>query len=173
MRPTRLMRLPTVLCVLLLLLGSPLIIQEDLAEAAHYVGGGGGSHGSLGGNGFHGGFGGGSFRPQSIPPTGREARQHPQPGPHQYGAGFGQHGGPGQYYDRHRGWGPYYGGYVSDFGADMAAALALGTVVGDLPADVQTLIIDDETYYFDGTNYYQDCYQGIDSSYCVVPDPYE
>jgi len=54
----------------------------------------------------------------------------------------------------------------------MAAALAVGTFLEALAADVQTLVIGNETYYFDGVNYYQACYQGIDSGYCVVPNPY-
>jgi hypothetical protein len=47
----------------------------------------------------------------------------------------------------------------------------LGTVVGALSANAQPLSVNNQTYYFDGTNYYQACYQGTDSSYCVVADP--
>lgn len=28
-----------------------------------------------------------------------------------------------------------------------------------------------QTYYYDGTNYYQPCAQGSDMNYCVVSDP--
>jgi hypothetical protein len=55
----------------------------------------------------------------------------------------------------------------------VAAALAVGTVVGVLSAEAQPVIVEGQTYYFDGTNYYQPCYQGTDSSYCVVDAPDE
>jgi hypothetical protein len=63
--------------------------------------------------------------------------------------------------------------YYDEGGEEMAAALAVGTFVEALAADVQILVIGDQTFYFDGTNYYQVCYLGIDSGYCVVPDPYD
>jgi hypothetical protein len=71
------------------------------------------------------------------------------------------------------GWGPYYGGGPGWGGvaAGVAAGLAVGTVVGSLSSSAQPMIVNNQTYYYDGSNYYQSCYQGSDSSYCVVPNP--
>jgi hypothetical protein len=55
--------------------------------------------------------------------------------------------------------------------AGAIAGLAIGTMVGSLSAAAQPLIVNDQTYYYDGTNYYQACYQGSDSGYCVVANP--
>jgi len=43
--------------------------------------------------------------------------------------------------------------------------------VATLPARATALAVAGQTYYYDGTNYYQPCYQGTDVSYCVVADP--
>ena len=73
------------------------------------------------------------------------------------------------------GWGPYYGGGGGWGGvaAGAAAGLAVGTVIGALSANAQQMVVNNQTYYYDGGNYYQPCYQGTDSSYCVVADPNE
>jgi hypothetical protein len=64
-------------------------------------------------------------------------------------------------------WGPYYGpGH-----GGVAAGLAVGTVVGALPAAAAARTIAGQRYYYDGSAYYQPCYQGTDVNYCVVPDP--
>jgi hypothetical protein len=47
----------------------------------------------------------------------------------------------------------------------------LGTFLEILSGNVQPLTINGQSYYYDGTNYYQSCYQGTDSGYCVVPPP--
>jgi hypothetical protein len=52
-----------------------------------------------------------------------------------------------------------------------AIALAVGTFLAILSANAQPQTINGQTYYYDGTNYYQPCYQGTDSGYCVVPNP--
>jgi hypothetical protein len=47
----------------------------------------------------------------------------------------------------------------------------VGTVVGSLSTAAQPMIVNNQTYYYDGGNYYQPCYQGTDSAYCVVENP--
>jgi hypothetical protein len=47
----------------------------------------------------------------------------------------------------------------------------VGTAVGALAAGARPLAIGGQTYYYDNNNYYQQCYQGTDVSYCVVADP--
>ena len=59
--------------------------------------------------------------------------------------------------------GPGYGG--------VAAGIAVGAVVGTLPARAAVLSVAGQRYYYDGSVYYQQCYQGTDVNYCVVPDP--
>jgi hypothetical protein len=51
------------------------------------------------------------------------------------------------------------------------AGLAVGTVVGSLSSVAQPMVVNNQTYYHDGGNYYQPCYQGSTSGYCVVPNP--
>ena len=60
-------------------------------------------------------------------------------------------------------YGPRYGG--------AAAGLAVGATVGYLSAAARPVAVNNQTYYVDGSTYYQKCYQGSDVSYCVVPDP--
>jgi hypothetical protein len=50
--------------------------------------------------------------------------------------------------------------------------LAVGTVLGALPAAAAAQAVAGQNYYYDGNNYYQPCYQGTDVNYCVVPNPY-
>jgi len=69
------------------------------------------------------------------------------------------------------GWGPYYGGGWGGVAAGAAAGLAVGTVVGALSASAQPLVVNNQTYYYDNGTYYQPCYQGASSGYCVVPNP--
>ncbi len=52
-----------------------------------------------------------------------------------------------------------------------AVGLAIGATVASLPSSAQPLVVNNQTYYYDGTNYYQACYGGSDSNYCVVSDP--
>ena len=47
----------------------------------------------------------------------------------------------------------------------------MGAVVGTLPAAAAARSVAGQTYYYDGSTYYQTCYQGTDVSYCVVPIP--
>ena len=51
------------------------------------------------------------------------------------------------------------------------AGLAVGTVVGSLSSVAQPMVVNNQTYYHDGGNYYKPCYQGSTSGYCVVPNP--
>ena len=79
--------------------------------------------------------------------------------------------------------GAYYGGaapdwdayYGPDYGgggiAAFIAGLAIGTVLAALPAGAVAQVLGGQTYYYDGSNYYQACYQGTDVDYCVVPNP--
>ena len=66
---------------------------------------------------------------------------------------------------------PYYGpGYRPGYGA-VAAGVAVGAVVATLPARAVARSVAGQTYYYDGSTYYQPCYQGTDVNYCVVADP--
>ena len=68
--------------------------------------------------------------------------------------------------------GGYYGpGYRGPGYGGVAAGIAVGAVVATLPARAAALSVAGQTYYYDGSAYYQSCYQGTDVSYCVVPDP--
>jgi hypothetical protein len=173
----RLAQFPRLLMVLFLvnvLVSLPLIPTKVQARGGGFHGGARFS-GYYGGAGYHGSFGGGSFvqgpRPQPGP--------YPQPGPHPPGPGPHPPGpgphppGPGPHPvpppppPPYGGWGPYYG---SGWGA-VAAGLAVGTIVGALSANAQPLVINNQTYYYDKGNYYQPCYRGSDSGYCVVPNP--
>jgi hypothetical protein len=66
------------------------------------------------------------------------------------------------------GWGYYGGGAVA---AGAIAGLAIGATIASLPAAAQPLDVGGQTYYYDGTNYYQPCFGGSDTNYCVVPNP--
>jgi hypothetical protein len=66
------------------------------------------------------------------------------------------------------GWG-YYGGGGAVAGA--AAGLAIGAAIASLPGAAQPMVVNNQNYYYDGTNYYQPCYGGSDTNYCVVSDP--
>lgn len=149
------------LFVVALLLGLPFLCSEAQAR------GGGGSRGG-------GGYSGGSFRggggwaegPRggavAVGPRGGAVAEGPRGGAAVRGPGgqtayrAGGYYGPGYR-------GPGYGG--------VAAAIAVGTVVGTLPAAAVALSVAGQRYYYDGSAYYQTCYQGTDVSYCVVQDP--
>jgi hypothetical protein len=49
--------------------------------------------------------------------------------------------------------------------------VTVGTAVGTLPDAYVTTYVGNQTYYYDGSTYYQQCYQGVDVNYCVVSDP--
>jgi hypothetical protein len=70
-------------------------------------------------------------------------------------------------------WNAYYGpGYrPGTVAAGAAAGLAVGATVAALSAAAQPVVVNNQTYYVDGTTYYQKCYQGSEVSYCVVPNP--
>jgi nitrate reductase alpha subunit len=51
--------------------------------------------------------------------------------------------------------------------------LAVGTILEALPPAAAPQVYGGQTYYYDGTNYYEACYQGADLDYCVVPNPGE
>jgi len=120
-----------------------------------------------------GGFSGGSFRGgggYATGPRGGAVAVGPRGGvaargPYGGAAAVGPRG--GAVYHR----GPYYGpGYRPGYGA-VAAGVAVGAVVATLPARAAALSVAGQTYYYDGSAYYQPCYQGTDVSYCVVADP--
>jgi hypothetical protein len=139
------------LLVATLLIGLPLLCSEAQA----FRGGGGFSGGSFrGGGGYVEGPRGGAVA--EGPRGGVAAR-----GPYGGAAARGPEGGTayraGGYY------GPRYGG--------VAAGIAVGTVVATLPAAAAARYIAGQRYFYDGSTYYQSCYQGTDVSYCVVPDP--
>jgi hypothetical protein len=68
-------------------------------------------------------------------------------------------------------WNAYYGPRYGGAAAGAAAGLAVGATVGYLSAAAQPVVVNNQTYYIDGTTYYQKCYQGSEVSYCVVPAP--
>ncbi len=154
-------------------------------------GGGGGGHPAVGGHpagGGHpaiashgGGFSGGSFRaPSPAPraavrgPRGGFVAQGPRGGAAVRGPRGGYVGGyPGGAYGGEA-WAPYYGpeyGGGGGLAAAIIAALAIGTILEALPPGAVAQAFGGQTYYYDGSNYYQQCYQGTDVGYCVVPNP--
>jgi hypothetical protein len=173
-----------------LLVGLPFFCSEAHA----WRGGGGGYRGG-------GGFSGGSFRGGggwAQGPRGGTVAQGPRGGRYAQTPGGGQayrspYGGAaargpgggtayrpgypagGGTYNRNvtvsRNWNAYYGPRYGGVAAGAAAGLAVGAVVGSLSAAAQPMVVNNQTYYYDGTNYYQPCYQGTDVNYCVVPDP--
>jgi hypothetical protein len=181
MRLAQFSRLLTVLFLVGVLVGLPLIPMKVQARGGGFRRGGsfGGFHGAgrfggyHGGSGYHGSFGGGSFVQAPHPRPGPHPQPGPHPGPHPPGPGPGPHPPhpppPPPPPPPYGGWGPYYG---SGWGA-VAAGLAVGTIVGALSANAQPLVINNQTYYYDQGNYYQPCYRGSDSGYCVVPNPNE
>ena len=154
-------------------------------------GGGGGGHPAGGGHAAAaphvGGFSGGSFRPAPAPravpaPRGGAVARGPRGGtavrgPSGGAAVKGPRGGYGGGY--HGGgygeaWAPYYGpeyGGGGGLAAAIIAALAIGTILEALPSGAVPQVYGGQTYYYDGSNYYQACYQGTDLNYCVVPPP--
>jgi len=168
MKLSQFIRLLAVVFLTGLLLGFPVLSGEVLARGGG--GGGGGVHG--GGGGAHGGgyghggdFGGGSFRPEPVHPVG----PHPGPGPHPEPRPYNPYPVSANVYVKGSGWGPYYGGAA----AGVAAGLAVGTLVVALSAGARPLVVGGQTYYYDNNNYYQPCYQGSVSGYCVVSNPNE
>jgi hypothetical protein len=131
--------------------------------------GGGGFGGFHGGGGFGGGFGGGGFGGAGRGFGGVGGPGH----------GWGGVGGPGYAHVdvTHNvnvvgGWGHYGAGAVAAGAvAGAVAGLAIGATIASLPAAAQPLDVGGQTYYYDGTNYYQPCAQGSDMNYCVVSDP--
>ena len=129
-----------------------------------------------------GGFSGGSFRGGGGYATGPRGRRG---GPRGGAMAEGPRGGVaarGPYRRGRGGWAergrrfarPYYGpGYRPGYGgvaAGVAAGVAVGAVVATLPARAAAMSVAGQTYYYDGSTYYQPCYQGTDVSYCVVAD---
>ncbi len=70
-------------------------------------------------------------------------------------------------------WSAYYGpGYRPyPYAGAAAAGLAVGATVAYLSAAAQPVVVNNQTYYVDGTTYYQKCYKGSEVAYCVVPKP--
>ena len=153
-----------------LLVALPYLCSEAQAQRGGRGGGGGGRGGGGGARGGGGGgFSGGSFR------GGAGGGGAGRPGMGAGGAGGAYHGtanvnrnvnvsGNVNAYGR-PGYG--YGGVA----AGAAAGLAVGATVGYLSAAARPVAVNNQTYYVDGSTYYQKCYQGSDVSYCVVPDP--
>jgi hypothetical protein len=69
------------------------------------------------------------------------------------------------------GWGYYGAPAAGAVAAGALAGLAIGATVASLPATAQPVQVGGQTYYYDGTNYYQPCYGGSDTNYCVVANP--
>jgi hypothetical protein len=133
------------------------------------------AQGPRGGTVVRGPSGGTAFRG----PSGGGAVSGPREGYHGRYPGGAYYGGypGGGYYGGGGGWdayyGPeYYGGEGGGLAAAIIAALAIGTILEALPSAAAPQAYGGQTYYYDGTNYYQTCYQGTDVAYCVVPNPY-
>lgn len=152
------------LFVAALLLGLPFLCSE-----AHARGGGGFSGGSFrGGGGWAEGPRGGAV---AVGPRGGAVAEGPRGGVAARGpyGGAAARGPGGQTVYRAGG---YYGpGYRAPVYGGVAAGIAVGTVIATLPATAAALSIAGQRYYYDGSTYYQPCYQGTDVNYCVVADP--
>jgi hypothetical protein len=153
------------------LVGSPFFLEQ--ADPRGF--GGGGFH-SGGFGGFHsgGGFADG--------PRGDEAARGPE-GNYVGGRGVTYQG----YHDGNysggnvninnnvnvnRGWGDYYGPGWGGVAAGVAAGLAIGASVAYLPPEANLIVVSNQTYYVVGNTYYQPCFTGAETSYCVVASPY-
>ncbi len=68
-------------------------------------------------------------------------------------------------------WNAYTGSGYRPYAGGAVAGLAVGATVAALSSAAQPVTVNNQTYYNDGGNYYQKCYEGTDVSYCVVPDP--
>jgi hypothetical protein len=166
-----------------LLVGLPFLGSE--AQAGR--GGGGGARGG-------GGFSGGSFRATgghaegprggavAEGPRGGEAYRGPDggvaaKGPRGETAYRPDHPAGGGTYNRNvnvtNNWNAYYGPRYGGAAAGVAAGLAVGATVATLSAAARPLVVNNQTYYYDGANYYQSCYRGTDVNYCVVANPNE
>jgi len=159
------------LFVVALLVGLPFFCSEVQAR-----GGGGFSGGSFrGGGGYAEGPRGGAV---AEGPRGGAYAQTPRGGeavrtPYGGAAARGPYGGAvaeGPRGDAYRAGGYYAPGYHPVARAAVTG-LAVGTVVGTLPAAASALSVAGQRYYYDGGAYYQPCYQGTDVNYCVVSDP--
>ena len=161
------------------LVGSPFFLKQ--ADPRGFGGGFGGFHGSRG-------FGGGSFRDggSAEGPRGDEAARG------QEGNYVGGRGGTYQgYHDANyyggnvninnnvnvnRGWGAYYGPGWGEVAAGTAAGVATGLAIGAsvayLPPEANLIVVSNQTYYVVGNTYYQPCFTGAETSYCVVASPY-
>ena len=71
------------------------------------------------------------------------------------------------------GWGAYHGGGWGGAAAARGCRSGRGHRGRALSAGAQPLVVGGQNYYYDNDNYYQPCYQGSDSSYCVVQNPNE
>jgi hypothetical protein len=162
--------------------------------------GGGGFDGGLGGGSFHeGAFGGGSWSgahggQAAWGPRGAGVAEGPEGttvarGPYGGGAFRTPSGSTATWNDDNYnswnrnvnvstnynvsggGWGYYGAPAAGAVAAGALAGLAIGTMVATLPTAAQPLYVNNQTYYYDGTNYYQPCYGGSDTNYCVVANP--
>jgi hypothetical protein len=167
------------LFVVALLAGLPgLCLEAQARGGGGYHGGGGFSGGSFrGGGGYAEGPRGGGV---AVGPRGGVYAQTPRGGQAYRGPGGGTAYRPGYpagggTYNRNvnvsGNWNAYNGRGYGGAAAGVAAGLAVGAVVGTLPAAAAALSVAGQRYYRDGSAYYQQCYQGSDVNYCVVPDP--
>ena len=71
--------------------------------------------------------------------------------------------------------GAYYHGENYYSGSTVAGAfiggLIIGAIINSPPPESQTVVIHEVTYIYDGTNYYQEVYEGTEVVYKVVPNP--
>jgi hypothetical protein len=142
------------LVVMMLFLGLPFFSSQ--AQARGGFRGGGFSGGSFrAGGGWAAGPRGGAV---AVGPRGGAVAAGPRGGVAARGPGGATAYRAGGYY------GPAYR-------RPVYTGLAVGTVIATLPAAAAALSIAGQRYYYDGSTYYQPCYQGTEVNYCVVADP--
>ena len=54
----------------------------------------------------------------------------------------------------------------------MIGGIIIGSIINSVPEQSETVIVNNNTYYYDGTNYYEEVYDGPDVVYKAVPDPH-
>ena len=74
-----------------------------------------------------------------------------------------------------QGWGAYigsgWGAAAAGAAVGAAAGLAIGASVASLPPSATPIVVSNQTYYVVGDTFYQPCFTGGETSYCVVAVP--
>jgi hypothetical protein len=70
-----------------------------------------------------------------------------------------------------QGWGAYTGAGLAAAAVGTAAGLAIGASVASLPPAATPIVVSNQTYYVAGDTFYQPCFTGGETGYCVVAAP--